>query len=353
MIYAVVMAGGIGERFWPLSTPHRPKQLIPLFEDKPLLIRAIERLDPLVPTERTFVITSKTLGKTVGNLIPELPRENLILEPVGKNTAPAAALATLKVLMKDPDGIIAMFPSDHVIEEKDDFQRQVTHASRLAEQDNIVTFGVPPDYPSTGYGYIQVGEPMEDIGGEKSYRIQRFVEKPDIESAKGYVRDGSYLWNSGIFVWGGKFFLDQVQEYSPGIYRSLMEIRQDLDLDNQETIDRFYGEVEKISVDYAIMERSNRMVVIPASFKWDDLGSWTALERICPTDAGGNVVIGEAILNDVKDSIVYSENGTVALLGVKDLVVVRLKGLTMVCHRSNVEEVRKLAEEWRSSSGGE
>ena len=344
MIYAVVMAGGIGERFWPLSTPQRPKQLIPLFEDDPLLVKTIERLGPLVPIERIFVVTSRALRKPVADLVPTLPRDNLILEPVGKNTAPAAALATLKVLMKDPEGIIAMFPSDHFIEGKDDLQRQLIHASKLAERDYIVTFGVRPNCPAMGYGYIRVGEELEGGEDERSNLVRRFVEKPDLGTAKAYVEDGGYLWNSGIFVWGGKFFLDQVEEHAPDLYHSLMDIRQDLGSDGEEeAIERFYGEVERISVDYAVMERSSRIAVIPASFRWDDLGSWTALERVCSAGMGKNVVVGQVILNDVKDSIVYADGGALALLGVKDLGVRRVKDARRVWHRLKAGEVRKLS----------
>ncbi len=352
MLYAVVMAGGIGERFWPLSTPRRPKQLIPFFEEKPLLVKAIERLDPLLPVDRIIVVTSEVLEGPVRELLPSLPDGNLVLEPVGKNTAPAAALATLKVLKRDPDGLVAMFPSDHFIEGKEDFQDQLLLASKAAELGYIVLFGIRPDYPATGYGYVRLGEPLEDFEGSV-HHAGAFVEKPDIETARTYMEEGGFLWNSGIFVWSGKFFLDQVEEYTPGIYRLLVEARDDLDTPaERQALGRFYGAVEKVSVDYAIMERTERMLVVPATFQWDDLGSWAALERVIRRDDGRNVVVGEAILQEVSDSIVYSEDGVVALLGVKDIVVVRMSGVTMVCHKDRVEEVRKLAEAYRNEKGG-
>jgi mannose-1-phosphate guanylyltransferase len=352
MLYAVVMAGGIGERFWPLSTPRRPKQLIPFFEEKPLLVKAIERLDPILPIERVIIITSRVLEGPIRELIPALPEENLILEPIGKNTAPAAALATLKVLKMDPDGVVAMFPSDHFIEGKEEFHDQLLLASLASNLDYIVTFGIRPDYPATGYGYVRLGEPLEDFEGT-IHHVGAFVEKPDINTARKYMEEGGYLWNSGIFVWGGKFFLDQVEEYTPDIYSLLKEIEKDLNTPaEKEALDRFYSEVEKISVDYAIMERSGRILIVPATFQWDDLGSWSALERVIRKDEGGNVVVGKAILNDVRDSIVYSEDGVVALLGVKDIVVVRMGGVTMVCHKDRVEDVRKLAEESRNEKRG-
>jgi len=356
MLYAVVMAGGIGERFWPLSTPRRPKQLIPFFDDEPLLSRAVERLDPLLPIDRIILVTTRELEVPIRDLIPSIPPENLILEPVGKNTAPAAALATQKILRRDPDGVIAMFPSDHMIEGKKVLHDQLLQAVRIAESRYLVTFGIQPNHPATGYGYIRLGGPLKARGakGSKVFRAEAFVEKPDRERAEAYLRDGGYLWNSGIFVWSGKFFLEQVRAHAPALSRSLMDIREAIETpDEPAAIDRFYRSVEKISVDYAIMERSDRVAVIPADFQWDDLGSWTALERTHRADEEGNVIVGRAILDDVRDCIVYVEDGAVALLGLRDLVVVRVGEVTMVCHRSKAETVRKLAEKWRDVSKGE
>jgi mannose-1-phosphate guanylyltransferase len=353
MLYAVVMAGGIGERFWPLSTPKRPKQLVPFLGERPLLVKSIERLDPLISIDHVLVVTSRALENPVRELIPDLPSRNLIIEPVGKNTAPAATLATQKVLLRDPGGIVAMFPSDHFVRGREAFQEDLQRAARIAEQDYIVTFGIPPLYPATGYGYIQVGKTLEG-NLRDGRRVSAFVEKPDTETALAYIDDGGYFWNSGIFVWSGKFFLEQVREFAPDIYKSLQDIREDLDTGNEvKALERFYGGVKRISVDYAIMERSDRIAVLPASFRWDDMGSWTSLGRICSADENGNVVIGKSILNDVHDSVVYSEEGVVALLGVKDLVIVRMNDVTMVCHRDRVEEVKKLAKEWKSGSGSQ
>jgi mannose-1-phosphate guanylyltransferase len=352
MLYAVVMAGGIGERFWPLSTPQRPKQLVPLFDDQPLLVQAIERLNPVLPIERVVVVTSRDLENPVRKLVPSLPADNLILEPIGRNTAPAAALASQKLLLRDSDAVIGMFPADHFIRSEEKFRQQILQAAVVAENNYIVTFGVEPDYPATGYGYIRIGEPLEEVKGEKFHRAEAFVEKPDLETAKTYVKAGNYLWNSGIFVWGAKFFMEQVETHAPEIHASLQDIQSDLEAGREaEALERFYGSVERISVDYAIMERSDRIAVMPAKFSWDDLGSWPSLERVWEVSKGGNVVIGDAILNDVKDSIVYAEDGVIALLGVKDLVVVRVGDVTMVCHRKRAEEVRKLAEEWRRGTG--
>ncbi len=352
MLHAVVMAGGIGERFWPLSTPQCPKQLIPFLEGRSLLSRTIDRLKPLTPLERISVITSRSLESQVRDVLPSLPVENLLLEPLGKNTAPAAALVTLKILRNDPDAVIAMFPADHFIEGKSDFERQLLQAAMLAEQNHIVTFGIRPHYPATGYGYIRIGRKLKEDPVREAFDVAAFVEKPDLETAEEYVRDGGYLWNSGIFVWSGKYFLDQVETHAPDIFRSLAAIRGGLGGgDEEKAIETFYGSVKKISVDYAIMERSDRMVVIPASFTWDDLGSWDALERVLPADSNGNVVVGETILDDVHNSIIYSAEGTLALLGVRDLVVVRVGNVTMVCDKGRAEGVRKLAERWREKEG--
>lgn len=352
MLYAVVMAGGIGERFWPLSTPERPKQLVPFFDDQPLLVQAVERLDPVLPVDRVIVVTSRDLEAPVRELLPSLPADNLILEPLGRNTAPAAAVASRKLLLRDPDAVIGMFPADHIILEKEKFRDQLLQAADIAQNEYIVTFGIEPHYPATGYGYIRLGKSLEEWTDGICHRVEAFVEKPDLQTAKKYVKTGNHLWNSGIFVWGAKFFLEQVETYAPDIHASLQDIQGDLEAGREaKALEKFYGSVERISVDYAIMERSDRIAVIRARFRWDDLGSWSSLERIREVGAGGNIVIGKAILNDVQDSIVYAEDGVIALLGVKDLVVVRVGGVTMVCDRKRAEEVRKLAEEWRLESG--
>ncbi len=355
MLHAVIMAGGIGERFWPLSTPERPKQLAPLLGNRPLLAHAVGRLEPVVPLDRVFIITSRNLEGPVKGLFPRLPAGNLVLEPIGKNTAPAAALVTLKILGRDPSGVIAMFPADHFIQDEERFQGQVLHASQVAERGYIVTFGISPGYPATGYGYIKRGELLEESEDGPVYHVGAFVEKPDLETAVGYLSRGDYLWNSGMFVWKGDVFLDEVNRYAPGLYRSLMAIRGEVDTEREgDALDHFYGGADKISVDYAVMERSDRMAVIPAGFRWDDLGSWTSLERISEaTDEKGNVTIGNTILQDVHDSIVYASEGTVALVGVHDLVVVRVGEITMVCPKSKAEEVKKLARKWRDGEGGE
>jgi mannose-1-phosphate guanylyltransferase len=322
--------------------------MIPFFEGRPLLALAVERLEGRIPPERIVVVSSRSLEGPVRDLLPDIPPENLILEPEGKNTAPAAALATRKITGRDPDGVVAMFPSDHYIPDRERFGRQLDDAARLAADGWIVTFGIRPRDAATGYGYIRAGESLEGAGCGEAHRVDAFVEKPDRPTAESYLRDGGYLWNSGIFVWGGKFFLDQVKAHAPAIHDALTAVEGDLDSPREAaSLEAFYATVEKISIDYAVMERSDRIAVLPADFRWDDLGSWASLARIHDKDADGNVVVGDALLDDVSDSIVYSEEGTVALLGVRDLVVVRMGDVTLVCTRERAEEVRRLAERWR------
>lgn len=317
--WAVILAGGIGSRFWPLSTPQRPKQLLPLVSDASLLGDTLARLAPLVPAERTLVLTSASLVEPVARLAPELPPENLIAEPRPAGTAAALAWAAAEIVRRDgPGAMMTCVHADWAIGDATKFVETLRRAARVAaEQRALVTVGIVPSRPDPGFGYIQCGDAL---GGEV-YRVARFAEKPDRETAARMVADG-YLWNSGIFVWRVGDFLDQLRAHTPEVAPALERAGGDLAA--------FFAGVRPVSVDVGLLERSERVLVLPGAFAWDDVGTWAALRRVRPADAAGNTTSGRVHALQSADNVVHAEGNAVVLYGVSGLVVVTRDGLTMV-----------------------
>jgi mannose-1-phosphate guanylyltransferase len=330
--WAVVLAGGVGSRFWPLSTPARPKQLLPLASDEPLLVDALARLAPLVPPERTLVLTNAALVDAIAALAPRIPRENLIAEPRPAGTA--AALAWAAHLIQERAGDAALMMSVHAdwaVKDAAGFRRALSAAADAAERHQaLVTVGVVPDRPDPGFGYIQPGEPLED--GVR--RVARFVEKPDRARAESMVRDG-YLWNSGIFVWRVGDFLAEVRALTPEIAPQLAAHGDDLAA--------FFGAVTSgIAVDVGVLERSARVLVLAGDFGWDDVGTWAALRRVRDCDAGGNAVAGHVHTLEAHGNVVHADGNGVVLYGVSDLVVVTRDGLTLVTTIERASDLKTL-----------
>lgn len=331
--WAVVLAGGVGSRFWPLSTPQRPKQLLPLVDDAPLLANTLRRLAPAVPPERTLVITSATLTDAVRSLAPTLPPNNVIGEPRAAGTAPALTWAALEVERRDVDtSVMLCVHADWAIGDDAGFRDTLERAARVAERHAaLVTVGVVPVRPDPGLGYLQPGDAIDG-----ARRVARFVEKPDRATAERMVRDG-YLWNSGIFVWRVKDFLEEVRAHTP-------EVAVALGGDTAGDIRRFFETVRPITVDYGVMERSARVLMVPGDFGWDDVGTWAALHRLRHLDAGGNAVAGRGHAVDATGNVVHADAGTVVLYGVRDLVVVTRPGLTLVTTRDRAADLKTLLE---------
>lgn len=347
-MYAVIMAGGSGTRFWPLSRERLPKQLLRLFGDRAMIEETISRVSPLIPEERIYILTTSTGVESIKLHLPNLARRfvsNFIVEPAGKNTAPALGLAAIHLGKKDPDGIMIALPADHVIEEKEAFLRTVRVGKEVAEKDCLVTIGIRPTRPETGYGYIATRGKVDIEKGIVPYRVDRFVEKPDLSRAKRFLRSGRYLWNSGIFIWKISTFLEEVERYMPTLYRALLDIEEALKKGDQEKADRIYQGLPSISVDYGIMEKSKRIMVIPGLFEWNDVGSWKALDDLLEKDSRGNVVVGNVMAMDSRNSILYGGDRVLAVLGVKGMVVVDTEDATLVCTKERVQDVRKVVEE--------
>lgn len=317
--WAVVLAGGVGSRFWPLSTPSRPKQLLPLVDENPLLVQAVNRLDPVVPLERVLILTNATLVPAIADLLPGIPHENLIAEPRAGGTAAALTWGAQEVNRRaGPDAVMISIHADWAIGDGAGFQRALSRAAEVAEQHHaLVTVGVVPSRPDPGLGHIQPGKPLEgDVR-----RVERFVEKPDLARAEQMTRDG-YLWNSGIFAWRVGDFLDEVRRLTPEVAPALHAHAND--------IAGFFAAVQPIAVDVGVLERSDRVAVLPGDFGWDDVGTWAALRRVRPTDAAGNATQGHVHVVDASDNVVHAPGQSVVLYGVSDLVIVVENGMVLV-----------------------
>ncbi|NFI51507.1 mannose-1-phosphate guanylyltransferase/mannose-6-phosphate isomerase [Clostridium botulinum] len=346
-ITAVVMAGGKGERFWPRSRKSLPKQFLSLTDDGKTMIQlTIERLKSLVNIEDVYIVTNKDYKKLVVEQIPGIPEENILLEPIAKNTAPCIGLAAMHIKKKYEDAVMLVLPSDHLIKYNEIYIDTLKEAVEVAkEDDNLITIGITPSYPETGYGYINFGRDENDIKRNNVYRVKRFVEKPNLETAKEYLSSGRYLWNSGMFVWKATTILDNFKEYLSDIYEGLDKIYNSMDTDNyNEILINEFSKFRSESIDYGIMERANNIYTIPGSFGWDDVGSWLALERINKSNDDGNVVKGNVITINSKNSIIQAQDKLIATIGMEDLIVVDTDDALLIANKDSTQEVKKIIE---------
>jgi mannose-1-phosphate guanylyltransferase len=333
--WAVVLAGGVGSRFWPLSTPERPKQLLPLITERPMLSDTLRRLGPLAPAERTLVLTNASLADAVRRLAPELPADNVIAEPKPAGTAAALTWAAAEIERRaGRDAVMICVHADWSIGDEEGFRRTLARAADAAERNSaLVTVGIVPVRPDTGFGYIQPADTADEATGAR--KVARFVEKPDRARAEDMVRHG-YLWNSGIFVWRVGDFLDEVRALTPEVAPALASSGEDLE--------QFFGNVKSISVDVGVLERSARVLVLAGDFGWDDVGTWAALRRVRQRDAGGNAASGDVHAVESRGNVVHAEGNTVVLYGVDDLVVVTRAGLTVVTTVDRAADLKRLVE---------
>lgn len=330
---AVVLAGGIGSRFWPASRPERPKQLLALAGDEPLIVDTVRRAERLVGAENVRLLTGAELVAPFRSVLPDYPEERFWVEPVARSTGPALAWAAARVAADDPEATIVSLHADHLIRPFDAFETAITRATRAAHERHVlVCLGIRPTRPETGYGYIELGD--ETAPGVRA--VRQFVEKPDLDTARGYVAGGRHLWNSGIFVWRAGDFLDAVRRLTPEISGALPALDA-----GGAGVEAFFEQVEPVSVDVGVLERSDAVEVVEAEFEWDDVGTWTSLARTRPADPDGNVTSGNAVLVEASDNIVWSEDGRVVLFGVDDLVVVRSGGETLVTRRALAPQLKR------------
>ena len=346
MDHAVVMAGGSGTRFWPESRARRSKQFLDLTGGGPMIRETLTRLFPVIPPERVWVVAGRKDARHLSPASLGIPKSNILLEPEGRNTAPAVAFAAASIARKDADAVILAAPADHAIGNLRAFRAVIRKGLRLArETGRFVTLGIPPTHPATGYGYIERGKPFPGrVKG--AYEVARFTEKPDLAAARRFLRSGRFAWNSGLFLFRADTFADRVARFLPEVDRRIREVFRGDRKGAEERLRDAYRGMPSVSVDYGILEKEQGTLVLPADMGWSDLGTWRSLHEFLG-GAGGNVTFGDAILEDCRDCLARTDAGVVAVLGMDGVVVVRSGDAVLVCPRSRSEEVKWMAEEVR------
>ena len=345
-VYAVIMAGGKGTRFWPRSRESHPKHLLDILSSKSILRETTDRIRPLVPPERIFVVTGRLHCEKVRRDLECVPSRNILVEPEGKNTAPCIGLAALHVQKEDPEGVMVVLSADHFIGKEDSFLKDIYVAGEMAGRGpHLVALGVKPTRPETGYGYLEIGSPVSTIKRKIIYKVKSFHEKPDAEKAKGFVKNGFFFWNSGIFVWKASTVLAAIERYLPGLHEGLKEIGRVLGTSKEDdVVKEVYGSLEPISIDHGVMEKSPDVLMLKGTFQWSDVGSWDALWEIRGKDEWGNVIAGEVINVRSRNSFVHSPKKLVAIVDVEDLIVVEDDDSLLVCRRGSSQRVKEVVE---------
>jgi mannose-1-phosphate guanylyltransferase len=347
-LWATIMAGGSGTRFWPRSRKSMPKQLLALAGEATLLEQTVARVLPLVERERFVVVTNASQQQGVGELLPWLKPENLLVEPVGRNTAPCLVLAATRIQAADPDAVIVALPADHVILDDAAFRRCLKAAIAAADGERLITFGIVPRYAETGYGYVELAEPLQQSESHTVYRVARFREKPDRATAQAFVAAGNFLWNSGIFVWRADAFLTAARTHLPEIVEALAPYATVTAGRLVSGLMFRYADLPDISVDVGILERTTAVACVKGEFGWSDVGSWSALAEVLQSDADGNVSRGELVMLASSGNVVDAPDKLVALLGIHDCVVVDTPDALLVCAKDRAQEVRQILEVLRA-----
>jgi mannose-1-phosphate guanylyltransferase len=341
-LWAVVMAGGSGTRFWPASRRARPKQFLPIAGDLSMIGATVQRLEGLIGADRILVVTSGDLAPLVSECLPMLCSENVLVEPVGRNTAPCVALAALEIERRAPDSVHVVLPADHVIAPPASFQASLVAAAEEARRArHLCTLGIRPTFPATGYGYIEAGDELACHGEFSAHHVERFVEKPDHARAEEFLTTGRYLWNAGIFVWETRTVIEAIRDHAP-------EILEPLEVAGSSTgLEEVYPQLPALPIDTAVMEQATNRSVLPISYAWSDVGAWNSLEDVAPRDDQGNSYAGgtQVVSLDSSDNLIYADAGElVALIGVKDLIVVRSGDALLVCPKDRAQDVKDIVE---------
>ncbi|MDB8558555.1 mannose-1-phosphate guanylyltransferase [Turicibacter sanguinis] len=344
MLCALIMAGGKGTRFWPLSTEENPKQFLNLVGDESMIQMTVNRIKELIPIERIFVVTDKKYEDLVNYHLTELPRENIIIEPMGMNTAPCIALSAMMIESKFPNATLAVLPSDHLIQDEQLFRKTLAAANHFVEMNNdaVVTLGMKVVRPETGYGYIKYSQSQDNIFDLDIKSVEKFVEKPDQDTAKNYMEDGNYLWNGGMFIWKAQNVINLTQKHLPKTFVTLNKVMKSSKDEFISVLNKEYSKVDSISVDYGIMEKVENICVIPSEFGWDDVGSWLSLERYKEKDFHQNIFDGPVKLVESKGNIAISKTKPMLLCGVEDLILVETEEVIMVMKKDNVDQISQL-----------
>jgi mannose-1-phosphate guanylyltransferase len=344
-LYALIMAGGSGTRLWPCSREACPKQLLGLLSERTMLQEAYQRITPLVPDDKIFVVTNETYIDIVRQQIPQLPSGNIIGEPEGHGTAPCIGLCALYLRRLDPEAVMVVLTADHYIAKAEELRRALEAAAQVAKEGHLVTLGIEPDRPATGYGYIERGEKLAEISSHDVYRVQKFTEKPDLATAQVFLESGRYYWNSGMFIWKASTILREFEKLMPQLYAQLMEIDAALGTaEERAVLERVWPQVKNETIDYGIMERAEDVVVIPVDIGWSDVGDWAALFELLPANGEGNVVVGQHIGLDTTGCLIHSSSRLVTTIGLEDMIVVDTADALLVCPRERAQDVKKLVD---------
>ena len=346
---ALILAGGFGTRLWPSSREQKPKHLLALTGSNSLMRDTYERVAPLIGSERVYVVTGASHVGEVRAQLPELPEGNIVVEPKGKGTAPCIGLSALYMKRRDPDGIMASLHADHVIADAERFRRALRSAALLAEQGYMATLGVTPRWPETGFGYIERGERLPEAGAGEAYQVLRFTEKPDADTARQFIATGRFYWNSGIFVWKLSRILSEIRTLLPDLHEHLEEIDDAIGSPREsEVLEAVWPRIQSVTIDVGIMERAERVAVVPISVGWNDVGSWKAVSEVMPADSHGNVVTGQHVGLDTSNTLILSGDRLVATIGLDDMVVVDTEDVVLICPKDRAQDVKALVERLRS-----
>lgn len=353
--YAVILAGGSGERFWPLSRKDNPKQFLPILGGKPMILQTIERLEGIVDQKNIYVITNLKHRKKIIEICTNIDPNKVIGEPIGRDTAPAVALASILIGRENPNAVFAILPSDAYIDDNKKFCSVMNSAFSLAKsQKLLVTIGIRPTYASTGYGYIKISHEIGEYEKNKAYRVDSFKEKPVLNKAKEYLQSEKYFWNSGIFIWSQKIISSELNKNCLNLWSELINFSKKMKSTNDMIInlDKIYNKLEKISIDYAVIEKAQNIAMFQSSFGWDDLGDWVALERHNEKDENNNSNFGRNKLIESSNSIIFNKdpNHLIATLAIDNLIVVKTKDVTLICKKESAQSIKKIVHELSGNS---
>ena len=346
MNYAVIMAGGIGSRFWPRSRKATPKQFLNVFGEATLIQNTVARLQGIVPPERCLIVTHERYIEHVRKQLPAIPDENILAEPISRNTAPCIAYAAVKLQSIDPDATMIVLPSDHLIEDVRTFHKVLEVALERAQNaDALVTIGITPTHPETGYGYIQFDGPTQTSDTPEAFPVKTFAEKPDLPTAERFLESGDFLWNSGMFIWRADTIMEQMAEYLPEAVDAFAPLKDALGTDNErDVLLNSFQSCPRISIDYGVMERAETVFVVPGSFGWNDVGDWRAVYGLSNKNDRGNAIQGNVIMQDSDGCLVQSNDRLVAVVGIKNAIVVDTDDAVLVCDRDKAQQVKHVVD---------
>lgn len=344
-LYAVILAGGSGTRLWPRSRAHRPKQFLDLVSDQTLIQQTVKRVRPLIPPENIYFLVGTQHAEELARQLPEIPKANIIVEPMARGTGSAIGLAVAHLRRRDPHGTMISLHADHFIADEEGFRTALRASVEVAQRGLLVTLGATPTYPETGYGYIECGGALESAAGQTVYRIARFTEKPDLATAQQMIASGHYLWNTGMFTWRFDAILDAFARWMPAFMQQVREIEQRIGTPHErETLEAIWPQVKSETIDRGIMERAHNGAVVPIDIGWSDIGSWATLHDLLEADEAGNVVRGDHLSIDTRNSLIHANGKLIVTIGLRDIIVVETDDAILICAKERAQEVKDIVE---------